>query len=244
MAVHYRTQGFIFKRADRAEADRVFSVFTQDLGRLEIFAKAIRKVNSKLKSGIDAFYLSEIEFIQGKNRKTLTDAILIKRFSSISGNPKKLEISAKIAEDLSVFIKGQEKDEKIFNLLKDTFIKLNDYTLTPKTYTPIYIYFMWNFFSELGYAPETQKCAGCKDKLNPYGLYFSNKEGGIICKKCFNIDRQALKINSDSVKMLRIILKNDWQTFSRLKIEESSQKLLERISENYRLHMVSSHSFS
>lgn len=242
MSIRYRTQGFIFKKEDRAEADRVFSVFTQNFGRLEIYAKAIRKINSKLKSGIDTFYLSEIEFIQGKNRKTLTDAILIKKFNNILENPEKLEISAKIAEDLSVFIKGQEKDEKLFNLINETFEKFKN--LKIEKLEILYVYFMWNFFSELGYAPEIQKCAECKDKLNPYGLYFSNKEGGIICKKCSVADRQAVKINSDVVKILRLILKNDWQTLARLKIEELSQKLLKQVSESYRSHMLSSHSFN
>lgn len=242
MAVHYRTQGFIFEKEDRSEADRVFSVFTKDLGRLEIFAKAIRKINSKLKSGIDAFYLSEIEFIQGKNHKTLTDAILIKKFNNILENPEKFEISAKISKDLSVFIKGQEKDENIFNLINETFEKFKN--LKIEKLEILYIYFMWNFFLELGYAPEIQKCAECKDKLNPYGLYFSDKEGGIICKKCSVIDKTALKINSDVVKILRIIFKNDWQMFARLKVEESSQKLLEQISDDYRSHMISNHSFS
>src|SRR3989344_7846047 len=111
MAVYYRTQGIIFKKQDRFEADRVFSIFTYDFGKLEIIARAIRKITSKLRGGIEIFSLSEIEFIQGKNRKTLTDTIAIEKFSNIIKDPDRLEISYKIGDILDNFIKGQEKDK-------------------------------------------------------------------------------------------------------------------------------------
>ena len=44
MTVHYKTEGFVFKSVDRLEADRVFSVFTVDFGRIEVFGKSIRKI--------------------------------------------------------------------------------------------------------------------------------------------------------------------------------------------------------
>lgn len=250
MAIYYRTKGFVFKKDDRSEADRVFSVFTEDFGKIEIRGRAIRKITSKLRGGIDKFYFSEVEFIQGKNHKTLTDAILIEK-ADCSYNFEKLVIYNKIAEILDKFIKGQEKDEKLWNLISDTFQKANSQKLTADATQLLYLYFMWNFFSELGYMPETKMCVKCCEKLNPYNLYFSNKEGGIVCKNCTAEDRNeenysenCREINSDIVKILRLIFKKDWQVLSRLKMEQLSRNLLNQLSENYYLHMLSSHSFS
>ncbi len=86
MALHYRTCGFVIKKNDIAEADRIFTVFSQDFGKIKILGKAIRKITSKLKSGIDTFYLSEIEFIQGKTYKTLTDSVVLEKFENIKKN--------------------------------------------------------------------------------------------------------------------------------------------------------------
>lgn len=243
MTTHYRTKGFVFKKEEKGEADRIFNVFTEDFGKIEIKARAIRKIASKLRSGIDRTYFSKIEFIQGKNHKTLTDAIAIEKFGSIWQNPEKLIIFGKIAELLDNFIKGQEKDEGIFNLINETFEKLNNYSLSTTNCSLIYYYFFWNFFSQLGYMPELQNCAKCSQKMIPYNLYFSNKEGGIVCKKCLVADEKVQKINSDTVKILRLIFKKDWQTLSRLKIGPLSQNLLSQISDNYYLYMLSSHSF-
>ena len=197
MTTYYRTRGFVFKKDDRSEADKIFSIFTEDFGKIEIRARAVRKITSKLRGGIDKFCLSEIEFIQGKNHKTLTDSVAIEKFKGITQNLEKLMISNKIAELLNSFIKGQEKDQKLWSLISDIFQKLDKHKRDDNNQQLLYNYFFWNFFSELGYMPEIQKCAKCYEKLNPYNLYFSNKEGGIICKKCFGSDNKSQKINSD-----------------------------------------------
>jgi DNA repair protein RecO (recombination protein O) len=263
VAIHYRTIGFVFKKEDRFEADRAFAVFTYDFGRLEIVARAIRKITSKLKAGIEIFSLSEIEFIQGKTHKTLTDAITIENFNNVTQDLNRLEISYRISEVLDNFIKGQEKDEDIWNLIIETFEKINSCSLLSVHCSLFYYYFLWNFLSVLGYQPELFKCALCQNKLNPYELYFSHKEGGIICKTCsihqpaekkdikkitpmqtHSYPEQSRRINSDVVKILRLILKKDWQILSKLKIEPSSQKLLKEISDNYYFHLLSSLSFN
>ncbi|MBI3337646.1 MAG: DNA repair protein RecO [Candidatus Staskawiczbacteria bacterium] len=233
MAIYYKTQGFIFKKKDIFEADRVFSVFTYDFGRLEIVGRAIRKITSKLRGGIEIFSLSEIEFIQGKNRKTLTDTIAIERFNNIIKDPNKLEISYKISEVLDNFIKGQEKDEDIFILLNETLGKLNNHKLQTPIIQLIYYYFLWNFLSVIGYHPEIQNCVICRLKLNPHSLYFSNKNGGVICKNCSGSDIEFKEINSDTVKILRLILKKDWKILSKLKVDIFSQNLFGEISDNY-----------
>jgi hypothetical protein len=65
MATHYRTQGIILKTQDVGEADRVFTVFTKQFGKLRLRAVSERKITSKLRGGLELFYLSDIEFIQG-----------------------------------------------------------------------------------------------------------------------------------------------------------------------------------
>ncbi len=242
MVVHYRTKGFVFKKEDRSESDRTFSVFTKDFGRIEIFGKAIRKITSKLRGNIEIFYLSEIEFIQGQNRKTLTDSLLIEKFKNISQTPEKLENAYRIANVLDNFIKGEEKDERIWHLIMNILQKLDNPQSIINNQELLYYYFIWNFISVLGYGPETSICAVCGQKLNPYSLYFSNKEGGVICKSCFIFKRDAIKIKSDIVKILRLILKKDWSILSKLKIEISSKRLLKEISDNYYLYLLHSHS--
>ncbi len=233
MFVHYRTQGLILKKEDRGEADQIFTIYTKDFGKLEILGKAIRKISSKLRSGIENFYLSEIEFIQGKNYKTLTDAIPIEKFRNLRKNLEILNIAYKVAKTLDNFVKGEEPDEKIWQLLIETFQRLNGPNLQSTIVNLHYYYFFWNLISILGYTPELYHCAVCQKKLKPETLYFDEKEKGIICSECVKNIKSFIEVKPEIIKILRIILDKDLKTLLRLKIEDEYLNLLEKISKAY-----------
>lgn len=198
------------KKSARGEADELLTVYTKDFGKLEILGKAIRKITSKLRGGAGIFYLSDIEFIQGKTYKTLTDAILIDDFKNIRQDLVKLRAIHKIAELLNGLAAKEEKDDKIWDLLNEVFTKLNNYTLVASGYWLIYYYFFWHLVSILGYRPDISGCSIA-----------------------------GQKINCDIIKIIKIILKKDWQILPRLKIEPTHLKLLENISGWYNDNIVS-----
>lgn len=229
----YKTRGVVFKEENDLGADKIFSIFTKEFGRVEVLGRAIRKIDSKLKGGIEIFSLSEIEFIQGKNKKTLTDAVFKEKFKNLFENQEKLKVACEISQLIDNFIKGQEPDEKIWNLLVDSFEKLNQYQSRAEHCQLVYAYFFWNLVSVLGYSPELSNCADCQQKLNPYELYFSNKEGGVICKNCHVLKRSGTRVNSDIIKILRLFLNKDWNILKGLKIKTNSQNLLGDVSNSY-----------
>jgi len=228
MAVHYRTQGFVLKAIDRGEANQLLTIYTKEYGKLNILGKAIRKIKSKLRGGIELFSLSEIEFIQGKTNKTLTDAVLIEKFPNIKKDLAKLEIAHKVAEVMDKLIKGQEKDLGVWQLLNEVFEKLNKQK--PEI---IYYYFFWNIVSILGYQPEIYKCSICQKKLFPGLFYFSLEKGGVACRNCVRQPEQSQIVNQDFIKILRIFISRDWKILSRLKINSNSLKLLKNVSGVY-----------
>lgn len=239
MFVHYRTQGVVFKEEDRGEADQLFTIYTKDFGRLEVSGKAIRKISSKLRAGIGIFYFSEIEFIQGKTHKTLTDVNPIKKFENLRKDLNKLKVAYKISKVLDCLMRGQEPDEKIWHLLKGNFERLNNWRTEslPKAESwkleLFYYYFFWNLISILGYEPELYHCAFCQKKLKPEKLYFNQKENNIICSDCFKINKLGKEITPETVKILRIILKKNWPTLLNLKIESEYLKELSFVSKSY-----------
>ena len=227
-----KTEGFVLKKEDLRESDRIFTVYTKDFGKIKILGKAIRKIKSKLKGGMKLFSLSRIEFIQGKNYKTLTDAAIDKNYRGLEKNLIKLRIAYKISETLNDLIKGEEKDEEILDLLKEVFEKLDNYSLPIINYSLIYYYFLWNLLSILGYRLNLYECVICKNKLTPQQSYFNPVEG-IVCSACFRKTGKGNEISPETIKILRLILERNWQVILRLKITANHQELLELISNDY-----------
>ena len=231
MAIHYRTQGFILKKEDVREADQVFVVYTKDFGKLKIVGKAIRKIKSKLRAGIDLYYLSEIEFIQGKNHKTLTDVIVTEKFKNIRSSPEKLEIAYKIADIADNLITGQEQDKKIWDLLSEVFdkLKIENWKLEI-----IYYYFLWNLLSILGYQIDLYHCVKCQEKLIPGLMNFSSESNGIVCLSCSDDSiKDKILISPETIKIFRLFSDKNWRILSRLKIEQEQRKKLEEVSQSY-----------
>lgn len=238
MATHYRTQGIVLKKTNQGESNQLFTVYTKDFGKLEILGRAIRKIKSKLRAGIDIFYLSEIEFIQGKAQKTLTEAFLIDKFENVRQDFKRLKIAHKISEVLDNLISNQESDKKIWQLAFNTFQGLNNLQLPVAKYQLLYFYFFWNLLSFLGYKLELYHCSLCQKKLTAGTLFFNPGEGGIICAECQKPLKSMKEISPDIVKILRFLMEKDWRVTKKLKIEPTHLKPLKVLSRDYYLHVA------
>jgi len=224
---YFRTQGFFLDGKEYGADSRIFNVFTKDFGRIKVFGKAIRKIKSKLRAGTEIFAFSEIEFIQGKIHKTLTDAVLIDKFKNLKTDSNKSQIALKISKDINDLVHEEEKDDKIWQLLKETLQRLNDWESEI-----IYHYFFWNLISILGYKPELYYCHICRQKLSQENIYLFSKENGIICEPCFQKTNKTDKelysnIDINTIKILRIILKKDWETLQHLKISQEDKNNLD-----------------
>jgi len=259
MAVRYRTKGFVLKKEAKKEADQIFTLYTEDFGKIKVLGKAIRKIKSKLRGGVRLFSLSEIEFIRGKVYNTLTDAVIANNFKNIKEDLGKLKIAYKISEILDKLIKGEEPDKKIWSLLNEVFENLNsvDPSFSGKKLEILYYYFFWNLLSILGYRIDLYKCAFCQERLNLKLNYF-NPEEGIICQSCLSAEYPAVPsrfqrekngmragssvsftagrtdiISPEIIKILRLFQKKDWQVLLKLKITAKYEKLLISASKNY-----------
>ena len=233
---HFRTQGFFLEKKEYGQDSRIFTVFTKDFGKIKVFGKAIRKIKSKLRAGTEMFSFSEIEFIQGKIHKTLTDIVLINKFKNLKTDNNKFQIALKISKDINDLVHEEEKDDKIWGLLKETFQRINDWNLKIENWglELIYHYFFWNLVSVLGYKPELYYCHICRQKLFKENIYLFSKENGIICKSCFQKTNKTNKelysnISINTIKILRIILKKDWETLKHLKIKQENKNNLDSL---------------
>jgi DNA repair protein RecO (recombination protein O) len=232
MAIHYRTLGFIIKKENFKEADQLFTVYTQNVGKIKILGKAIRKIDAKLKGNFQLFNLIGLEFIQGRNHKTLINASVVKEFAQIKKDLKKMKAAYQTAEVLDGLVKGEENEKKIWELLKETLIRLNNSNLSLNSLRLLYYYFFWNLVAILGYEPQVYNCVSCHKKLKPIKLFFIPETGGIICADCFkeNQNQESILIGIEATKVIRLILKKDWATLLKLKITKDNLTNLKEAS--------------
>jgi len=223
----YRTFGFVFKKTDTGEADRIFSVFSKDFGRIEILAKGIRKISAKLKSQIEIFSISEIEFVQGKYHKVLIGALQTERFKKIRKDLKKLNFAFKISQILDSLLKGQEREERIYNLLSEIFFSLS----RTKKEEIVFLAFFWRLISILGYSLNLDFCQICQRK--PKKFFIDFEVGGLICENCKKNAKMIKEIDSSGIKFLKLLQREKIDFLERLKIGKETLKEILSLSLDY-----------
>jgi len=232
----YKTRGIFLKSEDRGEADRILTAYTENFGKIKIFAKSIRKEESKLRFGTGFFFLNEIEFIEGKNRKTLTDVRIINSYKSIRRDLTASALAYKACEDIDALVKEGEKDDNIWRLLALFLERINqrgkEDGLSP------YYHFLWKLFSFLGYHPETDRCLFCRKKIESPPFYFSAIDGGIIGFCCFQKARDPEKTGKEAIELIRVFSKRGF-IFPAVNIGGGAGREVEKISEDYLKHLSS-----
>lgn len=93
MPQSFRTKGFVLRRTNFGEADRILNILTED-GYITAIAKGVRKEKSKLAGGIELCCLSEYTYYEWKNdsMRTLTSAKMLEHYDAIPVSVEKLEL--------------------------------------------------------------------------------------------------------------------------------------------------------
>ncbi len=123
MAHHiYTTDAFVVESAPSGEADRFFTLFTEDLGLIRAVAKGVRLQKSKLRYSLQDLSLSKISFVRGKEVWRITSAhIEDDLYRRHQGNAAVVHVIAKVLGLIKRLVTGEQKDEKLFSILAQAF---------------------------------------------------------------------------------------------------------------------------
>ncbi|MDD3072652.1 MAG: DNA repair protein RecO [Candidatus Pacebacteria bacterium] len=223
MTLRQKTRAFVLNRKNKGEANRVITFYTEDFGKISVFAKGIRKINSKLKENVENLGLLHIEFIETSKRRTLVDTAVLLSFSKSKKEIERFRSSEKIREDTNNLIKEEEKDKGVWNLLEETLIENEN----AKNYILLPYYFFFNLASLLGYKPELEKCCLCQRKINQEESFFLPGKG-LVDKKC---SKNSIVILPQTVKLLRFFLEKKAKEIAMIKTENIAISPLLNISE-------------
>jgi len=235
MFTDYKAKAIVLEQEARGEADKRFTLFSKEFGRIEVMGKSIRKIDSKLKGGITLFSLCNVEFIQGRHYKILTFSRTEKEFSDIRESLNKLKIAYQIREIANKLIVEPEKDLQLWDFIFATFVHLDQLLITDCQLQAFYHFFSWRLLALLGRQPELFFCLKCRGKLKPKNLYFS-VHGGILCKDCSNKTREQksmVAISSDTIKLLREISQSSFAFVCKINITQHHLKELDSALELY-----------
>ena len=118
----YHTEGFVLSSSPTQEANKMFYIFTKELGLVHASAQGVRLLKSKLRYSLQDFYYANISLVRGKDMWRVTNASAVgTRFPNIFSQAEYCAIYFKILTLLKRLLHGEEKNESLFMLIVEAF---------------------------------------------------------------------------------------------------------------------------
>ncbi len=236
----FRARGIIIKNKKVREADKIFTIITDNLGKIQAYGRSTGKINSKLGGHLDLFTNSNLVLAKGKSMPTLVYANALDSFKNIKSNLTKTGIAFYASELLDNFLLEDYKDTRIYRLLYYFFITLN----VPDIENLIQIRVLfWSFelklLSLLGFLPEVGSCVKCGKNIIKDSNYFDFTSGGFICSNCDNDSRAySYQVDEVIVSLIDKIYRGNTEVLISLKIENKQGFIIKELIDRYILYLM------
>lgn len=208
-----RTQGFVLRRTNYGEADRILNIITPE-GKISAIAKGARKEKSKLAGGIEFFTLTKFNIHQGKSDfGVVTSAKMMEYYKNILKDFERMELAGLILKKINAV--ADFGGEGYFEIVKQSLTELDagmDVRL-------IESWFWLNLTKAMGEEVNLYR-DNAGEKLVAGVDYNWNTEESVFWKN------EKGEFETEDIKMLRLMLTGDLKIVKRVKLEE---KTIEKI---------------
>jgi len=235
MNTSHKTTGIIIGKRDFGEADKILVVFTQDLGKIQVKAKGLKRALAKMAGHLEMFNLVKLELIKGKTFYIVIGAELIDGFTEIKQDFEKTGIYYYFCEVLNKILEEGVRHKNTFAFFLSVINKLNQKDSSNLILT---VFFELNILSHLGFKPEFLVCVGCREDIGGHKFYFSQERGGVLCESCGQDDFFADLLTPNAVKLMRVILARDFSLLERVKMEPSIPAEVKKINGFFLEHIL------
>lgn len=230
----YQTEAIIIKKTKLREADVIFTLYTPHLGKIQAFAKSVRKTKSKMAGHLELLTYSQVSLARGRNLDTITGSQTINSFLPLKSDLWLTSCGLYVIELVNQFTPDGVASPSLFQLLLATMEQLcrtgnRDLALR---------YFELHLLSEVGYQPQLHHCVSCRKPLEPVVNSFSPASGGMLCPDCATSHPSSHPLSVNAQKVLRLLQNSDYGTVDRLKIDAGLSRELERVINSYLRYLL------
>lgn len=217
-------EGIVLSEVNYSESSKILNVLTREFGLIGIMSKGCRNVKSKLR-GVSRklIYGTFNIYYKESGVSTLISVDLINSFSKTMMDLTKISYSSFIL-DLSLQVVRQNNDNKIFELLRDSLIKIED-GINPLVITNI---LELKLLEYLGVKPNLDSCSLCGSTKNIVSL--SGTDHGFVCGACYTNQRIT---NTDTIKMIRLYDLVDISSINKLEVDKNIMNEINTFIDEY-----------
>ena len=225
----YQTEAIIIKKIKLGEADRILTLYTPHLGKIQAVAKGVRRPRSKLAGHLELLTYSQVSLARGRNLDTIIGSQTVDSFLSLKSDLWLTSCALYVTELINQFTAEHDENYPLFQLLLETMHRLcqaGDKEL-------VLHYFELHLLNEVGYRPQLQQCVFCHSPLKLVTNAFSPSAGGALCPRCSQRWPLTYPLSVNALEVLRLLQSSDYDTASKLGMNPESSHELDEVVSHY-----------
>ena len=230
----YQTEAIIIKKIKLGEADRILTLYTPHLGKIQAVAKGVRRPRSKMAGHLELLTHSLVSLARGRNLDTITGSQTINSFLPLKSDLWLTSCALYVTELINQFTADHIENYPLFQLLLETMHQLcqeNDKELLLR-------YFELHLLDKVGYRPQLRECVSCYLPLEPTTNSFCPAAGGMLCPNCAPSQPLSYPLSVNAQKVLRLFQSSDYEAVNRLKINSELSHQLEKTMGDYLRYLL------
>ncbi len=230
----YQTEAIIIKKIKLGEADRILTLYTPHLGKIQAVAKGVRRPRSKLAGHLELLTHSLVSLARGRNLDTIIGSQTINSFLPLKSELQLTSYGLYATELVDQFTADHIENYPLFQLLLETLkclcqVANNDLVLR---------YFELHLLNQVGYRPQLQQCVSCRQPLEPTTNSFSSSAGGMLCPGCHQSQPLTYPVSVNALKVLRLLQSSDYSTVVKLRMTPELSQQLEEVLRIYLKYLL------
>lgn len=151
----YHTRGFILSSKNVGEADKMFSIYTRELGLVRAHARGVRLHKSKLRFTMQDFSYANIDLVRGKDIWRVTTAKHITSFPLSRANESSLILTTRVSRLLERLCTGEAQNEEIFDDFIQALYLLDDENVSSTSREALELHLVLRILNNLGYIDDS-----------------------------------------------------------------------------------------
>ncbi len=231
-----RYNAIVLKKKEVGETDRLYTLYTESAGKLQLVAKGVRKSEAKLAGQLETLMQGLIIVVKGRGAGKIAGAVAEKSFLHLRGD---LETLKRVLEAVSVFerlVGWEEKDPILFELLGKYLDIVNELAKEKKTDKVLLLTegFLFQLFSHLGYEIETGACVVSGKKLTQGERhFFSPSAGGMLRGEHAHETHGALPVSESVIKLIRLFLGNKLEVLPKIAVDQGELREARQVATRF-----------
>lgn len=228
MAKNLKVNGIIIAENSSGDFDKMLTMLTPNLGKINCTAKGARRTKSQLLSATQIFTFGEYMLFKGGDTYTINSCETIEMFYNLRTDLDKLIYASHITKIINDITTENQNSFYILKLYLNTLYAMSE---TDKNLDFIISVFKMRLMKIIGFAPSILECVSCKSKENLTA--FSFKDNGFKCTNCKKLENGAFNITEASKNAIIYSTKADAKKIFSFNLSDKALKEFEIVSRLY-----------